>query len=157
MLERFGDTQKPEVAEQLAKACLLLSGSLDPEPAARLADRAVELGSMHKLLKWFLLAKGIAEYRRGRFESAVTHLEKSRSLNPTVNVYLEAFDLLFLAMACQRLGKADEACRWLDQARKHMDRKFPKPGIDQGAAWWDLVMARVIRREAEALFRGNPR
>jgi hypothetical protein len=113
---------------------------------------------MHVNVMWFHLCKGMAEYRRGRFDSAVTHLEKSRSLNPTgKSVNLEALDLLFLAMACQRLGKADEAARWLDQARKHMDRRLPKGGGDQGSSWWDLVMAQVVRREAEALFQDNPR
>jgi eukaryotic-like serine/threonine-protein kinase len=158
MLERFGDTQKPEVAERIAKACLLLPGVLDPEPAARLAVRALELAPMHEYLRWFHLAKGMAEYRQGRFESAITYLEKSRALNPSgQHVPLEALDLLFLAMACQRLGKADEAARWLDQARKYMDQKFPKPGGDQGGVWWDPVAARVVRREAEALFQRNPR
>ena len=70
---------------------------------------------------------------------------------------LEALDLCFLAMACQRLGKADEAARWLDQARNHMDRHLPKAGGDLGSSWWDVVMARVARRETEALFRDKPR
>ena len=156
MLECFGDTKDPEIAERVAKTWLLLPGALDPEPGARLIDRALAQDTEPDRAMWFHLVKAMAEYRQGEFTSAIKYLETSRQLNTNKNVYLEALDLLFLAMACKRLGKDTDAVHWLDQAQKHMDQLFPKAGADLRYVWHDYLIAVIVLREAEALFRDLP-
>lgn len=156
MLEHFGGTQNPEIAERVAKTCLLVPGVLDPEPIDRLCDRALALGKRPEHVMWFHAAKALAEYRQGRFEGAIAHLEASRKINASkALVYLEALDLFLLAMACKRLGADDDADCWFAQAQKQMDALSPRPGADLRSVWQDYLITLIVRREAEALFRDH--
>jgi hypothetical protein len=56
-------------------------------------------------------------------------------------------DYLFLAMAQQRLGRADEARKWLERAGQALDKEAP-------ADWGRRLQQEVLRREAEQLLRG---
>jgi tetratricopeptide (TPR) repeat protein len=132
--------------------CLIVPGAVkDVEAAATLADRAVALGSQHRHLAWFQWAKALAEYRRGRFASAIEWLRKGR--DKASSMYLAVYYDLLLAMAQHRLGRAEEALDSLKKARQLMAAQFPR--IDGGAlpkkCWWhDWLMCHVLRREAEA-------
>jgi hypothetical protein len=66
LLGRYGERNDPQVAERTAKACLILPGSTDViRRAAGLAGLAVDQGAQAGgLLPYFLLASGLAEYRR---------------------------------------------------------------------------------------------
>jgi hypothetical protein len=62
---------------------------------------------------------------------------------------------LWLALANQRLGKAEEARRWLDKAQAwldHYDDGMPARADEElGLHLHNWLEAHVLRREAEAL------
>jgi tetratricopeptide (TPR) repeat protein len=71
ILDRFGKTQDPRIAERTAKLCLLMPGEQaeikDLAPLAQLAVQAWEGNSLHP---YALLAAGLAQYRLGRLDQA---------------------------------------------------------------------------------------
>jgi tetratricopeptide (TPR) repeat protein len=153
MLNRFGGTVDGHIAERTAKACLFIPDGLpgDPRPAA-LATKAVH---SNPNFAWFLLAKGIAEYRSGNSEDAVTWLDKAKQ-GPSNNVHSLALADLFLALSHHRLGNADTARRSLDDASKIIDQQLPLPGSTNiGDAWHDWLMCHIVRREADGLMGRN--
>ena len=78
LLDRFGTTTDPTIAERTSRACLLspLQGD-ELERASTLADRAVAAGPGHESYHWFQFAKGLAEYRRNHFADAIRLLSRS--------------------------------------------------------------------------------
>jgi tetratricopeptide (TPR) repeat protein len=149
-LRRFADAQDPGVASRTVKMCLLVPGAVDDvEAAAALADRAVAIGANHKALRWCQWAKALAEYRRGRFASAIDWLRRSQER--TSNIHLEVYCRLLLAMAHHQLGKAREGRQWLHEARALMETLLPRTeGGSLGGAWHEWLMCQILRREAEA-------
>jgi tetratricopeptide (TPR) repeat protein len=99
-----------------------------PDPAARDPSRAVRLAERAAALDpevgayWDTL--GVARYRAGDWAGAVAALEKSRGLGSD-----EARTWLFLALAHERLGHADEARRWYDRAVGYLN-SLPFPPED---------------------------
>jgi hypothetical protein len=67
---------------------------------------------------------------------------------------------LWLALANQRLGKAEEAARWLGKAQAWLDQYGEgMPGgaeEEQGVHLHNWLEAHVLRREAEALLGDGP-
>ena len=101
LLRRFGDTSDPYIAEPIARAVLLAPPSEEELRAAlALADRAVaaEPTKVGWVYSYFLFAKGLAEYRRGNFEDAVSIMtgQAAKVLGPCPG--------LVTAMAKYRLG-----------------------------------------------------
>ncbi len=157
MLRRFGETRTAHIAERVAKICLLSPDPVDTDLPARLAERAVASGPSSNIYHWFLLAKGIAEYRTGQFEQAVRRLEECRDLAPKTQTYCLAADHLFLAMANHQLGKGARARRDYEAANRIMAR-FPKAGgLTEIGGWNDWIIAHLARKEAEALLKAGPR
>ncbi len=142
MLDRFGATADPYVDERVGRACLLLPPPEDElRQAAALADRAAAAkGSTPPwFYRYFLFAKGLAEYRRGRWDSAVALMEgeASRVMGPAPR--------LIIAMAQYRQGQERQACGTLAEA---------VVGFDWGAAEADsrdVWICHLLRREAEAM------
>jgi WD40 repeat protein/serine/threonine protein kinase/tetratricopeptide (TPR) repeat protein len=157
MLARFGQTKEPSVAEGTAKTCLFVPDAVpDLQPVLKLAGQAVTGTEQHRDYDWFLLCRGMADYRAGRFTDAIDLLKKVLSPNDET-LYRDTLVHLFLAMAHQRLGQADEARQALDTARTLMEQRFPKPegkGLDNG--WDDWLRCQIVRREAEQLIDGKP-
>jgi tetratricopeptide (TPR) repeat protein len=100
---------------------------------------------------------GAALYRAGRLEEAVQRLSEAVRAYGRDGTHTY---WLFLAMAHQRLGHAEEARRWLDQAVRWLDRAGWYQPTDVGssptlwATWWARLEAQLLRREAEALVNG---
>ncbi|HEY7155561.1 MAG TPA: protein kinase, partial [Gemmataceae bacterium] len=77
MLQRFGQSQAPSVAEHVAKACLLHSGSAEEiDPAARLMIQVLRAGANHRDRFYFEVTKGLADYRQREFRAAEERLDK---------------------------------------------------------------------------------
>jgi tetratricopeptide (TPR) repeat protein len=155
MLDRFGKSDQREIAERIAKTCLLApDAGVDRAHVVNLADRALAAGANHPLLKFFHLARGMADYREGEFAKAVDRLRLSLSPGKEVT-YLDSTAYLFLAMAQQKLGQVEEAQESMSKARVLADEKFPK--VDRGqlldANWPDWLRFQIIRREAEELVK----
>ena len=154
MLERFGRTTDRLVADRVAKTYLLL-----PDPAADLSrpnellDLVLAPGANARHLAWFRMAKGLAEYRQGRFAAALDWLEQSRGGMTIRNAPAMATTVLLLAMAHHRLGHAGQAEGLLAEAQQIIETHVPKAGADDLAAGLieDWLICHVIRREAEGL------
>jgi serine/threonine-protein kinase len=141
---RFRDTTDPYVAERVSRACLLLPGSEDEvRQAAGLAERA--LAAADPKYDWarpyFHFAKGLADYRLGRFDEAIAVMSgDAKDTN-----YVGPSARLVLAMALYRKGSKDEARAALAAAVESYDWNPTK--ADRHDAW----IPHILRREAETL------
>ena len=152
MLERFGDTGDPFIAERTAKICLLAANA--KQLGGRPKDLASRAADQQPNNAWFLLARGLAEYRDENFSEAVNWLQRAERAQSN-NVYCDSLILLCLAMSHHRSGEGDDAREKLDSAVRLMDEQLPR--LDAGAldtAWHDWLICQIVRREAEALVRG---
>ncbi len=141
LLERFGNTTDPAIAERVARACLLLPANGEYlDRAAALADRAVSVGQDHGYYAYFLAAKALAEYRRGHFQKAIEWAGKAGQRDAWMPVAR-----LVLAMAQQQLGKTSEARESLATAVKSFDWEEVREDLP------DPWIAHILRRETEGL------
>jgi tetratricopeptide (TPR) repeat protein len=160
-LQQYAKAKTPwlMLAELTARASLLLPAEgEDLKLATELVDRMLADTNPTRL-RWRQLTKGLAEYRRGEFKSAIEWLEKSRKSPPeTPTPHLEAQTLLLLAMAQDRLGEVDQARTFLADAQKIIDGQLPKPASGSlSEAWPDWIIAHALHREAEGLIGGQPK
>jgi serine/threonine-protein kinase len=148
LLDHFGNTTDDwVVAERASLACLLLADSGDElHRAIRLADLAVEAGERSREPGncYLRFVKGLAEYRNGHSEAAVSHLREAAA-----KIHDRAGPRLALAMAQFRSGSTTQARKALATAVGAYDWKAPRLGrhADQSTLW----VSHVLRREAEAL------
>jgi WD40 repeat protein/tetratricopeptide (TPR) repeat protein len=132
LLERFGQSPDRATATALVSLGVLLpEAGTDRDRLLRLARKADGA------------TLGAALYRVGRFEAAVDRLEEAVQLQGQGGT---AATYLFLAMAHQRLGRADEARRSLDHAVARMEQAT--------LPWEERIMVRQLRQEAEDLRKG---
>ena len=141
ILDRFGDTTDPLLTEKIGRGCLLLpAGDDETRKAVALIDRAVDARDSVDpwLYPYFLFAKGLANYRQGRFEDAITILQNNApdGLGPCPQ--------LVMAMAVYRQGKQEEARRILGSAVTSQADWRPAHATRR-----DLWMTSVLCREAE--------
>jgi hypothetical protein len=151
MLDRFGPTTDPMIAERTAKACLLLPvGGPEQVAACGLADRAVALARGHWVEPWAEATRGLAAYRREHFADAVAWADRCLARGPgDWNREFPAH--LVRAMALGRLGRRDEAGAAPARASDLYRTKVASQGdLADGGGWHDRVVCEVLRREAEA-------
>jgi serine/threonine-protein kinase len=146
LLGRFGATTSPYIAEAVGRACLLLPGTADElRKGAGLTDRAVAArGSTPEwIYRYFLFAKGLAEYRQGRLASAISLMggEASKVMGPAPR--------LILATAQHRQGQKKQARKTLARAVVAFD--WSAAGADGRDVW----ICHILRREAEGLILPN--
>jgi hypothetical protein len=154
MLERFGKTNDPREANEIAATCFLAPDAVaDLEPALRLADCAATGTEKHPYYRYFLLTRGLGDYRAGRFAGAIEWLKR---YSPQVDGEpLEATVLAVTAMAHHRLGQTEEARAALGMAQAILANKMPDParGRPFRRIWyncWDKwLYCQVLCREAE--------
>jgi serine/threonine-protein kinase len=141
LLGRFGGNKAPAVCERTGRACLMLPGTPDEmRDAAALTDRAVAVGRVGHELGYpsFVFARGLADYRLGRFDDAITRMrgEAARVLGPCPR--------LVTALALYQKGQKDQALKALASAVLSYDWSAAK--ADRRDPW----IAHSLRREAEA-------
>ena len=125
----------------MRRACLILPATgEDLQRAAALADRAIELGRKHGYYGFFMATKSLADYRLGRFESAIDWAQKAGARGVWMPI-----TRLAMAMAQHRQGKVGQACQTLAEPVRSYDWSASK--ADSQDPW----IAHVLRREAEAL------
>lgn len=153
MLELFGSTQDPAIAERTSKLCLLLPAAApnDARPA-QLAERAAGLRPDSA---WFRLAAAIAKYRAAQFAEALDQLQRAEAQAGS-QTYCQVLIELFRAMSQHQLGQPDAAQGSLDRASALLKPTAPQTqdeGVDYGPAWHDYLIGEVILREATTLIR----
>jgi serine/threonine-protein kinase len=142
LLDRFGASTDPFLAERIGRACLLLPAPEDElRQAAALLDRAVAAGRSKPdwAYPYFLFGKALAAYRQGRLDRAIAELQGEASLVPGPN------PRLVLAMAQFRQGAKEAARHTLAAAVVAFD--WGAAQADNPGAW----TCHVLRREAERL------
>lgn len=142
LIQTFGSTSDPRIAERTGRACLLLP--LEGEElsqAVRLAELAggVEPAMHVAYYPYFRFALGLARYRQGRFEEvmAVMKGDTSKVLRPAPH--------LVMAMAMHQTGRIDEAKAILSEAIQ--SREWNSVEGFNPSSW----VCHILRREAEDL------
>jgi eukaryotic-like serine/threonine-protein kinase len=148
LVERFGQTNDPVIAERTAKACSLAPNAVtDFRLVERLAERAVTGTEAHGDYRYFAQAKGLAEYRAAHFAQAIEWL--GRFAPAAGGNQRDAIAFATLAMAHHRLSDLDQARQSLSRAR---DIIAKKPQDWQRAGdWFDWLHSEMLVREAEEI------
>jgi serine/threonine protein kinase/Flp pilus assembly protein TadD len=140
----------------VARACTLAPDSVaDAARPGRLAQKelADQAGEF-----WSLTEQAALHYRAGRFQQAVPLLEQSLRADPQSG--RAVLNWLWLALAQQRLDKAEEARRWLGKAQawfdQYGDRMSGRAEEELGLHLHNWLEAHVLRREAETLLGARP-
>jgi tetratricopeptide (TPR) repeat protein len=148
LLARLGVTAADHAA-RTARTCLLASDALpDLQAVFKLADVTIEKNGLER---WNLLTKALAEYRAGRFSTAIDWL---RRVDPKADgESLDATAFALLAMARKRQGQADQARAALSQAQAILAPQLPGPERSQhfGKYWESWLHCQILYREAESL------
>src|SRR5665213_607103 len=148
ILQQFGGTTDPRVAERMVNASLILPATADQIPIiAKMADVTVQAKPNSDGWEYNLFAKGFAEYRQDHFASAVEWLNKILPLDPGTSCRTKMF--LVLAMAQARLNQpAASRESWA----KAMDaaKSLRKVGhLEED--WNDWITIHMLMREAATL------
>jgi serine/threonine protein kinase len=158
MVARFGDTGDPLIAERLVKDCLILPWS-GPEATTldRLADMAIAEGPRHKAWRRFELAKGLADFRQGRFAGAkkwMRDVAESGEWNRDINRDVQGY--MVLAMAYYHAGEPSFARSTLTTGHSVAADGLPKSAAElrEWPAWNDWIIARAFMDEATRLIEG---
>jgi tetratricopeptide (TPR) repeat protein len=154
VIAQFGGTNDPVIAERMAKACLILPASgVDLDAVGKLAETAVAVGTNHPWFPYFQFAKGLAEYRQGRFASAAGWLGKvldNQEQAPDDSRNVQAY--LVLAMARYQLKEVALARNALTAGTGLWQAKAPKSESGRFSSdWTDWIIADALMREAKAL------
>jgi tetratricopeptide (TPR) repeat protein len=154
LIERCGKAGGPR-SYHVARTCTLAPDAV--------ADASLPGGLAEKELKdsarefWSLTEQGALAYRAGRFQQAVTLFEQSLQADPRPGSAV--LNWLWLALAQQRLGKSEEARRWLNKAQAWLDQYrdgMPaRAEAEFGLHLHNWLEAHVLRREAEALIQSD--
>ena len=146
LLARFFITSNPYFAERTGRACLLLPATGDElRQAVALTRRAAasEPSRDPWAYPWFLFARGLAEYRQGKFDEAIATMRGDASGvdRPIAR--------LVLAMALHQDGQLAEARKTLAAAILSYDWR------ETQARDHDAWICHLLRREAEGMILPN--
>jgi tetratricopeptide (TPR) repeat protein/serine/threonine protein kinase len=152
LMNRFSGTDDPIIAECVAKTCALASPAVvDMNAVAKLADRAVSHNE-HPYLRYFVMAKGMVEFRAGRDAEACQWLD--RFAPDPRGSQIDAGAFAVQAMACFRLGESGRAKSLAENARAILREKMADLSKGQTYSpgdWFDWIGAAALYREAELL------
>jgi serine/threonine-protein kinase len=146
LLRRFGATKDPGVAEKTARAVLLMPPSAeDLRTALILTECAVAAKSttLEWVYPYYLFAKGLAEYRQGSFDSAISTMTRKAA------AVMGPCPRFVVAMAKYRLGAKQEARTMLAREISAIDWSLADVRSHDQWLW------HVLRREAEATIFPN--
>jgi tetratricopeptide (TPR) repeat protein len=139
----------------VARACTLApGGAADIAKATRLSVN--ELGRSPAEF-WSLTEQAALLHRAGRSQEALPLLEHSLAADGRPGTQVVTW--LWLSLAYQRLGRTDEARRWLDQAGRWLDQfhgVMPANADALGLHLHNWLEAHALWREAEGLLRPSP-
>jgi tetratricopeptide (TPR) repeat protein/predicted Ser/Thr protein kinase len=140
-----------------ARACTLAPHAV---AVVSLPSRLVEKELQGSREYWSLTEQGALAYRADRFQEAVPLFEQSLKADPDAAPGRAVLNWLWLALANQRLGKAEEAQRWLGKAQAWLDQygnRMPARAEEElGLGLHNWLEAHLLRREAETVLASMP-
>ena len=150
LIEQWGKPGGPRAYHVARAGTLAGDAAPDPSLLSRLAHNELQQNATQF---WSLTEQGALAYRTGRFEESVSFFEQS--LKADSKPGRAVVNWVWLALADQRLGKTEEARRWLEKAQKWLDQfpdgMPPNAEAELGLHLHNWLEANVLRREAEAL------
>jgi tetratricopeptide (TPR) repeat protein len=158
ILASANGTNDVTTAERAAKACSLVPSTdrAELEAALALGRTAAKVGKGSEAWDWYLLALGMAEYRRGNYAAAAEALLAAEKAGPT-NRFVTGTAPFFRAMALFRQGHAEEARKLAIAAAAKMK---PLPTDENnplaGDADHDDLILWLAYREAMAMIKFEP-
>jgi WD40 repeat protein len=135
---RLGRLVHGEGAAQLAWVCLLAGDAEQANEALAVAERVGRRPDGAEAVR------GAAQYRAGHYAEAARLLQQG-ALQPDPGDTARGW--LYLAMACHKLNKPDDAKRWLAQASRWLDRQ----GEESKLSWKMRLELALLQKEATAL------
>jgi serine/threonine-protein kinase len=152
MIESCGKSGGPR-AYHVARACTLAPDAVsDLSLPARLAEQELAQSATQF---WSLTEQGALAFRAGRFEQSAQLFEQS--LQADAKPGRAVINWLWLSMADQKLGKTDEAGRWLEKAQSWLGQFTtelpPSAEAQLGLHLHNWLEAQVLCREAAGLLR----
>jgi len=153
LLAMNANTTNMFVADQVAKACLLLPAApADLKVTSRLADLAVTNGAGDEgALPYFQVCKALSEYRQGHFAEAGEWAQKTLRLSGN-DAHGHAYAVL--AMADWQLGNKEAALAMLAKGNALAPSLMPESIAEApGNTWQAWLFARVTLDEATALIQ----
>jgi tetratricopeptide (TPR) repeat protein len=153
MVERYDKSPVLLRAYHVARACTLAADAVaDVSQPGRLAETELKAAAGQF---WSLTEQGALHYRAGQFQEAAALFQQS--LRASARPGQAVLNWLWLALAQQRLGKTEEARRWLEKATAWLDQYrdgMPARAEEKfGLHLHNWLEANVLRREAEAMIR----
>ncbi len=140
------DAGSESVANSIAWACALGPQSVeDYDRLVQMAERTA-VGAEPAKKAMYLNTLGAVLYRAGQFEAAIDAFTESMDVRGDGGT---PQDWVFSAMACHRLGRTEDAARWLDKARGWIHEASPEKS--EGTA--GKPPTRVEELEMDLLFR----
>jgi serine/threonine protein kinase len=153
LLTTYANTTNIYVADQVAKACLLLPLSdADSKVIGHLADMRVTQGmGDQNAIPFFQVYKALSEYRQGHYAEAVEWAQKPLGVSRNS---VQGPACAVLAMAYWRLEKKDEARAMLVKGDALAPRTMSAIATeDPGNKWIAWLYARIQLDEATALIQ----
>ncbi|MGA2248380.1 MAG: tetratricopeptide repeat protein [Verrucomicrobiota bacterium] len=154
-VDRFSKSADPNVADRIAKDCLILPDSgANLDTVNTMADTAIAEGQHSADLPFFQFCKGLAEFRQGHFASATNWMgEVLNRLGDQSERDMGAY--LVLAMSQFHLQHVEQARAALT-AGTETEQKLGKLETGNiGKAWVNWIIAESLLKEAKALIEGN--
>jgi hypothetical protein len=158
LISSFDFAYQPEIAEQLAKACLVRPDLQREEDLALAHEYAAFASAFDSSAnyRWFYLTRALSELRKGNFEEAYKWNSKSREgQTKTGNGYQHAISHAIDSLASIGLGDIEKARQSLEFGTTIKDRAYDKEmkdGIDDG--WQNRLTFEILQREIEMKLQG---
>jgi tetratricopeptide (TPR) repeat protein len=144
LLDRPHEHLSLTMQERNAWACLIKMDHFPPDLKARAlaAIRQTCQGAETENSSWAWLICGLAAYREGRYDDALSALDRAQfggDMPATARL------LLCRAMACQQAGRTDDATAALQEAEAAFARTTP-----QSSGWWNSGFYQIALKELRA-------
>jgi WD40 repeat protein/serine/threonine protein kinase len=148
LLDRFGDSDRPAVLNQVAWTCSLGPDAVpDPSGVAALAGRAAGREPMEATYSDTLV---LALCRAKRWGEAFRAQRKLAEARGAFDAATDLYQRFYLALIHRALGDAEESRRQLDQAVRlhdHVAVDQPAPGANGLIPWEQRAELRLLRQE----------
>ncbi|HUA65690.1 MAG TPA: protein kinase [Alphaproteobacteria bacterium] len=145
ILQEFGDTVHPLIAQRMIRASLILPATDDEmKIISKMTDVVAGDDTNSEVYGLNLFAEGFAAYRMGHYEQVMQLLHRAKPMDIGPNCRTELWFLM--AMARFKLNRFDDARESFTNGMYDLKTK-----LDLDDTWNDWITAHVLMREAAAL------